>query len=840
MMEFPSPGCGMEKKRKAVPKTEPVRGLEKDELVKKVKSSSRRTKIESKANFEQESPADILARGPVNETSVQIGKRRKVQVSDNSTLSSRDGVEMMSYASEKSGSCESSERDKIGQERVSRSRRRRGAKGRTPVALGIENDTIGSLSSSDASKSALVDNCLQGKGTSGMDSSDCNDSTPGEARPSLRSRGMVTVGGSVKSVKPWNTRQRKTDQDLKVDVERHSESGVPLGSSAEQPGEPWAKDGHRDLEEASNATDQEQAKIARRNNVRQAKNKLDASGVAPILSASKKPLVHIKRLESRAVKDIDAVEEQRVSMSLTLQVGTETDEQKGSLILSPVQTGSMSRWQAGRPIENCRTTRRMGKGGTPAEEINTSKTALVRLKDQSFVDKELGQLGKAKEEKKLSKVGRQRRKCVSLARKKDARDDEEQTMNQTEEAVPVVSSSGSGSSRLLRSFSCPDIPFLLHSDHVPLAPLHDQIPPSPPKKSCPAPPHAHHPHSPSKRARRHTVCSIEIEREIAPRCLRKEVHPTGWSSASNHVYPHSHSSSLTALASCFLSSPLAFLSKKSSQGRSDDDVDLASTSSRSFIKSPSPSFLKFPTSPTLTANPAFSASVPPTPEQSSASVSSPCSVFEPVPMEADVVQREREEDSPSNFSLELSSRSISEERALSDSEIKTDDKRVERRKVSSIRIRKTLPKPQYNLTPMGLPKAIRIKKKVFSVEEIYTNKNFSKPPEGRFETIFEVPQSRQDSSQSLFGQKRMKRFIEFPELGVARKPRKPRKPLVGGAGVGGAQRKAAGNSGMGRTRRGVWASSRDEDALNLQDLDSLLCSKLNELDSWMALEQLAY
>lgn len=79
--------------------------------------------------------------------------------------------------------------------------------------------------------------------------------------------------------------------------------------------------------------------------------------------------------------------------------------------------------------------------------------------------------------------------------------------------------------------------------------------------------------------------------------------------------------------------------------------------------------------------------------------------------------------------------------------------------MSSIRIRKTLPKPQYNLTPMGLPKAVRsvtaccihvrpgvfvcarahvlqmlcisrIKKKVFSVEEIYTNKNFSKPPEG--------------------------------------------------------------------------------------------------------------
>lgn len=34
-------------------------------------------------------------------------------------------------------------------------------------------------------------------------------------------------------------------------------------------------------------------------------------------------------------------------------------------------------------------------------------------------------------------------------------------------------------------------------------------------------------------------------------------------------------------------------------------------------------------------------------------------------------------------------------------------KHEERRKVSSIRIRKTLPKPQNNLTPMGLPKPIR-------------------------------------------------------------------------------------------------------------------------------------
>lgn len=102
----------------------------------------------------------------------------------------------------------------------------------------------------------------------------------------------------------------------------------------------------------------------------------------------------------------------------------------------------------------------------------------------------------------------------------------------------------------------------------------------------------------------------------------------------------------------------------------------------------------------------------------------------------------------------------------------------------------------------------------------------------RLETIFEVPLSRRDGSQSLIGPKRVKRFVEFPELGVARKPRRP---PAGGAGGGGAQRKAAANSATGRTRRG-----REGEALHLQDVDSLLCSKLSELDVWMATEQLVY
>lgn len=185
----------------------------------------------------------------------------------------------------------------------------------------------------------------------------------------------------------------------------------------------------------------------------------------------------------------------------------------------------------------------------------------------------------------------------------------------------------------------------------------------------------------------------------------------------------------------------------------------------------------------------------------------------------------------SNFDLKLSA-AISEEKALSDSEIKTEIKDGQRGKVSSIRIRKKIPKPQNNLTPMGLPKIIRIKKKDFSLEEIYTNKNFSKPPDGRLETIFEVPLNRRDGSQAVVGQKKVKRFVEFPELGVARKPKKP---LVGVMSGGGAQRSA----GICRTRRGVGASSKMEDGLTLQQLESLLCSKLEELDTWMALQQVA-
>nr|XP_023687427.1 protein PRR14L-like [Paramormyrops kingsleyae] len=125
---------------------------------------------------------------------------------------------------------------------------------------------------------------------------------------------------------------------------------------------------------------------------------------------------------------------------------------------------------------------------------------------------------------------------------------------------------------------------------------------------------------------------------------------------------------------------------------------------------------------------------------------------------------------------------------------------------------------------MGLPKPIRLKKKEFSLEEIYTNKNFQKPPEGRLETIFEVPVSCRDGSLSLISQRRFKRLVDFPELGVARKSKKP---LVG----------SCGKPAVGRTRRGGGARGRESPALSSEELDSVLCAKLTQLDSWLAFDE---
>ncbi|KAB5553633.1 hypothetical protein PHYPO_G00040870 [Pangasianodon hypophthalmus] len=741
-LRLPTPAIGKKKKG---------RGMERSELAEMVKRVEKEGTIGT--DRVEKSPTVTQTKTFQSSRLVQTGKRMKVQVSDECLSTYNSGDVQMSDLN----SCNSSEREKIGQMRASRSRSKREKDVKcTLVALDIMSATSG------ATRSALIDL---------ISTNVTNDSTPAEGPP---------LSGSLTWASSRTTRQRKNN---KVCEERKSDIAE---SCSIDPAE---------CLKSSNGTSV--SKLVRRNNIRQAKRKSETSAT----SAAKKPQVNKKSLNTRRVKRaMDAFEDQGMSMSLTLEVGSGVDGDKEAT-----------------SIMSCGITTRGRKMGGDVMLADASCPSRVTpedrfcVKDDRLTDMDGGY---------LEKKDKRRRRCMYSERRET--DDE---LDQEDDSKPGQTSSGCGSNRLKRSLSCPDITSLQHGHDASSAPVSEKTlcHPSPLKKV---------PHfnvsvpSPFKRARRHTVCSVEIEREIAPLCLRKEVYPK-WGSTSNYLYPRSPSKSLASLVSCFLSSPQAFLSKKSSRGHNDDSgygassSDLRNVSSSSSL---SPPLLNSPASSSVMSGSAFFADAPHTPEQSS--VSSHCSVYDAVSMEADegVVQQDSEENEQSS--------AVSEEKALSDSEIKTDSKQMERRKVSSIRIRKTLPKPQYNLTPMGLPKAVRIKKKVFSVEEIYTNKNFFKPPEGRLETIFEVPLSRRDGSQSLIGPKRVKRFVEFPELGVVRKPRKP---LIGGAGGGGAQRKAAGNSGMGRTRRG-----REEEALHLQDFDSLLCSKLNELDLWMVTEQMVY
>ncbi|KAG5834743.1 hypothetical protein ANANG_G00264810 [Anguilla anguilla] len=93
------------------------------------------------------------------------------------------------------------------------------------------------------------------------------------------------------------------------------------------------------------------------------------------------------------------------------------------------------------------------------------------------------------------------------------------------------------------------------------------------------------------------------------------------------------------------------------------------------------------------------------------------------------------------------------------------------KRVSQIRIRKTVPKPDNNLTPMGLPKPQRLKKKEFSLEEIYTNKNYRSPtPNRSLETIFEEPKEK-NGALVCIGQQKRKRVLDFPDFTLPRKRR---------------------------------------------------------------------
>ncbi|XP_051661286.1 protein PRR14L isoform X4 [Manacus candei] len=152
-------------------------------------------------------------------------------------------------------------------------------------------------------------------------------------------------------------------------------------------------------------------------------------------------------------------------------------------------------------------------------------------------------------------------------------------------------------------------------------------------------------------------------------------------------------------------------------------------------------------------------------------------------------------------------------RSQDDTELKKTEPEKRPKKVSEIRIRKTVPKPDTNLTPMGLPKPKRLKKKEFSLEEIYTNKNYKSPPPARsLETIFEEPKEKNGHLISVSQQKR-KRILEFQDFTLPRK-RKTRGKV-----------KAVGS--FTRAKRA---------ALQSAELDVLLSQKLMALEAFFAEE----
>ncbi|XP_067406143.1 protein PRR14L [Emydura macquarii macquarii] len=153
-------------------------------------------------------------------------------------------------------------------------------------------------------------------------------------------------------------------------------------------------------------------------------------------------------------------------------------------------------------------------------------------------------------------------------------------------------------------------------------------------------------------------------------------------------------------------------------------------------------------------------------------------------------------------------------KSQSTTELKKAEPEKRPKRVSQIRIRKTVPKPDPNLTPMGLPRPKRLKKKEFSLEEIYTNKNYKSPPTTRcLETIFEEPKEKNGSLISISQQKR-KRILEFQDFTIPRK-RKARSRI-----------KVAGS--FTRAKKA---------ALQGRELDALLIQKLMDLEAFFAEEE---
>ncbi|XP_073491374.1 proline-rich protein 14 [Aquarana catesbeiana] len=99
-------------------------------------------------------------------------------------------------------------------------------------------------------------------------------------------------------------------------------------------------------------------------------------------------------------------------------------------------------------------------------------------------------------------------------------------------------------------------------------------------------------------------------------------------------------------------------------------------------------------------------------------------------------------------------------------------KEIKERKVSNIQIRKRVARQEGTLTPMGLPKRLRLQKDDFSLEEIYTNKNYHTPTEKRkFETIFEEPVMK-GGTLILTSQRPLRRIMVFKNSSAPRRKKK--------------------------------------------------------------------
>eukprot|EP00066_Takifugu_rubripes_P014053 XP_011603319.1 PREDICTED: uncharacterized protein LOC105416597 isoform X2 [Takifugu rubripes] len=141
------------------------------------------------------------------------------------------------------------------------------------------------------------------------------------------------------------------------------------------------------------------------------------------------------------------------------------------------------------------------------------------------------------------------------------------------------------------------------------------------------------------------------------------------------------------------------------------------------------------------------------------------------------------------------------------------------KRVSQIRIRRAPPR-ETPLTPMGLPKVKRLKKKEFSLEEIYTNKNYKSPTSNRtLETIFEEPREK-DGALLRIGHQRRRRLLLFPDF---TQPRKRKRPSGIGLPVASMPRKRVAS-------RRCHGSNPVEDE---SDVDVMLVERLSALEDFL-------